>query len=51
MKVLKCKNVILMVDKCILEDTKVFECFSMHLDVFTTYFMVLVVNFNATQCI
>jgi hypothetical protein len=40
------KNVFSMVDKCILKDTKVFECFSIHLDVFVVYFIVLVVYFN-----
>jgi hypothetical protein len=32
-----------MVDKCILKDTKIFEFFSMHLDVFIVYFIVFVV--------
>jgi hypothetical protein len=49
--VLKCKNVFLMVDRCILKDTKVFRCFSMHLSVFIEYFVVLVVYFNVIQCI
>jgi hypothetical protein len=35
-----------MVDRCILKDTKVFECFLMHLSVFLVYFIVLVVYFN-----
>jgi hypothetical protein len=49
--ILKCKNVSFMVDRCILKDTKVFECCSMHLDVFIVYFNVLVVYFNVIQCI
>jgi hypothetical protein len=40
-----------MVDKCIIKGTKIFECFSMHLDVFIVYFIVLVVHFNVIQCI
>jgi hypothetical protein len=43
--------VFLMVNRCILKDTKVFECFSMHLGVFTTYFIILVVYFNLIRCI
>jgi hypothetical protein len=48
---LKYKNVFIMFDRCVLKDTKVFECFSMHLDVFVVYFIVLVVYFNVFQCI
>jgi hypothetical protein len=48
---LKYKNVFIMVDRCILKNTKVFECFSMHLDVFILYLIVLVVYFNVIQCI
>jgi hypothetical protein len=48
---LKYKNVLLMVDRCILKDVKVFKCFSMHLDVFVVYFIVLVEYFDAIQCI
>jgi hypothetical protein len=44
------KNVFLMVNKCILKDTKVFESFSMHLGAFIVYFIVLVVYFNVIQC-
>jgi hypothetical protein len=40
-----------MVDKCILKDTKVFECFKMHLGVFILYFIVSVVYYNVIQCI
>jgi hypothetical protein len=40
-----------MVDRCILKDTKVCECFSIHLGVFTVYFIVLVVYFNVVRCI
>jgi hypothetical protein len=40
-----------MVDKCILKDTKIFECFSMHLGVFIVYFNVLVVYLDVIQCI
>jgi hypothetical protein len=47
---IKYKNVFLVVDRCILKDTKVFECFSMYLHVFIMYF-VLVVYFNVIQCI
>jgi hypothetical protein len=42
----KYKNVFLVVDRCILKDTKVFECFSMHLFIFVVYFNILVVYFN-----
>jgi hypothetical protein len=48
---LKYMNVFLMVNRCILKDTKVFECFSMHMDVFIVYFIVLVVYFKVIQCI
>jgi hypothetical protein len=48
---LKYKNVFIMVDRCILINTKVFECFSMHLGVYILYFIVLVVYFNVIQCI
>jgi hypothetical protein len=47
----KYKNVFLVVDRCILRDTKVFECFSMHLVIFVVYFKKLVVYFNVTSCI
>jgi hypothetical protein len=42
-----------MVDRCILKDTKVFECyvFPMQLGVFMVYFIVLVVYFNVIQSI
>jgi hypothetical protein len=40
-----------MVDKCIIKDTNIFECFSMHLGVFIVYFIVLVVYLNVIQCI
>jgi hypothetical protein len=40
-----------MVDRCILKDTKIFECFAMHLRIFIVYFIVLVVYFNIIQCI
>jgi hypothetical protein len=43
---LKYKNVFIMVDGCIFKNTKVFECFSMHLGVFLLYFIVLIVSFN-----
>ena len=42
----KYKNIFLVVDRCILKDTKVFECFSMHLIIFVLYFNKLVVYFN-----
>jgi hypothetical protein len=48
---LKYKSVFLMVDRCTLNDTKVFECFLMHLGVFVVHFIVLVVYFNVIQCI
>jgi hypothetical protein len=44
-------NVFLMVDRCILKDTKVFECFLNFLDVFIVYFILLVVYLNVIQCI
>jgi hypothetical protein len=40
-----------MVDRCVLKDTKVFECFPMHLGVFIVYFIVLVVYINIIQYI
>jgi amino acid permease len=46
---LKYKNVFIMVDRCILKNTRVFECFSMHLGVFVLYFIVLVVYFNVFE--
>jgi hypothetical protein len=42
----KYKNVFLVVDRCILKGTKVFECFSMHLVIFVVYFNILVVYFS-----
>jgi hypothetical protein len=33
----KYKNVFLVVDRCIFEDTEVFECFSMHLVIFVYF--------------
>jgi hypothetical protein len=48
---LKYKNVFIMVDRCIFKNTKVFECFSMHLGVFVLYFIVLVIYFNVIQWI
>jgi hypothetical protein len=48
---LKNKNVFIMADRSILKNTKVFECFSMHLDVFVLYFIVLVVYLNIFECI
>jgi hypothetical protein len=42
----KFKNVFLVVDRCILKDTKVFEYFSMHLVIYVVYFNKLVVYFN-----
>jgi hypothetical protein len=42
----KYKNVFLVVDRCILKDTKVFECFSMYLVIFVVNFNILVVYFN-----
>jgi hypothetical protein len=46
----KHNNVFLMINRCILKDTKVFESFSMHLGVFIVYFIVLIVYSNVIQC-
>jgi hypothetical protein len=40
----KYKNVFLVVDRCILKDTKVFECFSMLVVIFVVYLNILVGN-------
>jgi hypothetical protein len=42
----KYKNIFLVENRCILKNTKVFECFSMHLVIFVVYFNILVVYFN-----
>jgi hypothetical protein len=51
LKYIKYKNIFLIINRCILKNTKVFECFSMLLGVFIIYFIVLVVYFNVFQCI
>jgi hypothetical protein len=47
---LKHKNVFLMVNRCILKDTKVFESFYNALGILILYFIILVVYFNVIQC-
>jgi hypothetical protein len=48
--ILKHNNVFLVINRCILKDTKVFASFFNFLGVFIVYFIVLVVYSNVIQC-
>jgi hypothetical protein len=47
----KYKNIFLVANRCILKDTKVFECFSMHLVIFVVYFDIFIVYLNVFEYI